>query len=143
MKTYYFKYIIMNTFAWNITLSWNTTIPKLDFDFVPNLSKNWDKVLFIFWDTELKKSSEIVEMLTQKLWELKYHDISISTEDKMELVNDTYEEWVYELATFEWEQVDFAEIYDRFQDFEEVVCVREAEDSLRFWNKVVKVDFVY
>ena len=82
-------------------------------------------------------------MLTEKFWELKHYDISISTEDKMELVNDTYEEWVYELATFEWEQVDFNEIYDRFQDFEEVVCIREAEDSLRFWNKVVKVDFVY
>ena len=133
----------MNTFAWNITLNWNSAIKWLDFDYVANLSKGWDKILFIFWDTELKTSLEIVNMLTEKLWELKNHDISISTEDKMELINDTYEEWVYELATFEWEQVDFAEILDRFWNFEEVVSIREAEESIRFWNKVVKVDFVY
>ena len=108
----------MNIFAWNVTLKWNVTIPKLDFDYVANLSKNGDKVLFVFWDTELTKSSEVIEMLTEKFWELKNYYISISTEDKMEFVNDTYEEWVYELASFEWEQVDFAEIFDRFQDFQ-------------------------
>jgi hypothetical protein len=133
----------MNTFAWNITLNWNKVISWLDFDYVANLSKTWDKVLFVFWDTKLNSSTEVIKMLEEKLWELKNHDISISTEDKMELINDTYEEWVYELATFEWEQVDFAEILDRFADFEEVVSVREAEISNRFWNKVVKVDFVY
>ena len=133
----------MNTFAWNITLNWNKIINWLDFDYVANLSKTWDKVIFIFWETELKSSKDIVQMLEEKLWELKNHDISIETEDKMELINDTYEEWVYELATFEWEQVDFAEILDRFWEFDEVVSIREAEISSRFWNKVVKVDFVY
>jgi hypothetical protein len=133
----------MNTFAWNVTLKWNSTIKTLDFDYVANLSKTWDKVLFVFWDTELKTSDQIIEMLTKKLWDLQNYDISISTEDKMELINDTYEEGVYELATFEWEQVDFAEIFDRFSDFDEVVSIREAEISEKFWNKVIKVDFVY
>lgn len=133
----------MNTFAWNITLNWNKIIKWLDYDYVENLSKTWDKVIFIFWDTELKSSSEIIKMLIEKLWELKNYDISISSEDKIELLNDTYEQWVYELATFEWEQVDFNEIVDRFWDFEEVVSIREAEISNKFWNKVVKVDFVY
>ncbi len=82
-------------------------------------------------------------MLKEKLWELKNYDISISTEDKMDIINSTYSEWVYELATFEWEQVDFEEINSRFCDFEEVVSIREAEISEKFWNKVVKVDFVY
>jgi len=133
----------MNIFAWNITLNWNKVVSWIDFDYVESLSKTWDKVIFFFWDTEFSKSSEIIEMFSEKFWELKNYDISISTEDKMELVNDTYEEWVYELATFEWEQVDFNEIFDRFWDFEEVVSVREAEVSSRFWNKVVKVDFIY
>jgi len=31
-------------------------------------------------------------MLKEKLGELKNYDISVSTEDKMELINDTYEE---------------------------------------------------
>ena len=133
----------MNNFAWNVTLKWNKAISWFDYDYVANLSKTWDKVVFIFWETELKTSNDIVKMLEDKLWELKNHDISIETEAKIELINDTYEEWVYELATFEWEQADFAEILDRFQDFDEVVSIREAEISNRFWNKVIKVDFVY
>lgn len=133
----------MNTFAWNLTLNWNKVISWLDYDFVANLSKTWDKVIYIFWDTELDTSEKLLEMLKEKLGEFKDFDISISTEDKMELVNSTYEEWVYELATFEWEQVDFEEINERFKDFEEVVSIREAEISKKFWNKVIKVDFVY
>lgn len=133
----------MNTFAWNITVNWNTTISWLDCDFIANLSTTWDKVIFVFGDTELKTSAEVLEMLRNKLGEIKNYDISISTEDKMDIINSTYEEWVYELATFEWEQVDFNEIMDRFKDFEEVVSIREAEVSSKFWNKVVKVDFVY
>ena len=133
----------MNTFAWNITLKWNRVIKDIDFDYIENLSISWDKVIFIFWDTELKTSLEVVKMLEEKLWEFKNHDISISTEDKLEIVWWDYEEWVYELASFEWEQVDFKDILDRFTDFDGVISVREAEISTRFWNKVVKVDFVY
>jgi hypothetical protein len=82
-------------------------------------------------------------MLGSELWEFKNHDISISTEDKIEIINVAYEEWIYEVATFEWEEVTFAEIMDRFADFEEVISIREAELSQKFWNKTIKVDFVY
>ncbi len=133
----------MNTFAWNITLVWNKKITWLDFDYVENLSKDWNKVLFIFWDTEFKTSNEIIAILKDKLWELKNYDISISTEDKMSIIWDTFEEWVYELATFEWEQVDYDEILERFTDFDWVISIREAEISNKFWNKVIKVDFIY
>jgi len=133
----------MNIFSWSITLTWNKVISWLEFDYVENLSKTGDKIVFIFWDTELKKSTEVLDMLREKLWELKNYDISISSEDKMELIHSTYEEWVYELATFEWEQVDFEEIHDRFKDFDEVVAIREAEISEKFWNKKIKVDFIY
>lgn len=133
----------MNIFSWSVTLTWNKVISWLEFDYVENLSKTWDKIIFIFWDTELKKSTEVLDMLREKLWELKNYDISISSEDKMELIHSTYEEWVYELATFEWEQVDFEEIHDRFKDFDEVVAIREAEISEKFWNKKIKVDFIY
>jgi hypothetical protein len=133
----------MNIFSWSITLTWNKVISWLEFDYVENLSKTGDKIVFIFWDTELKKSTEVLDMLREKLWELKNYDISISSEDKMELIHSTYEEWVYELATFEWEQVDFEEIHDRFKDFDEVVAIREAEVSEKFWNKKIKVDFIY
>lgn len=132
----------MNIFAWNITLVGNKKI-ELDFDFIENISKNWDKVIFVFWETELETSSELLKMFEEKLWDFKNYDLSISSEDNMEIIWETYEEWIYELATFEWEEVSFDEIFDRFKDFEEVVSIREAEDSERFWNKKIKVDFVY
>ena len=133
----------MNKFAWNITLDWNPSVSKVDFDYIENLSKNWNKVLFVFWETELNSSEELITMLKDKLWEMLNHDISISTENKLNIVWESYEEWLYELASFEWEEVDFAEIVDRFVEIEEVVSIREAEVSKRFWNKVIKVDFVY
>lgn len=132
----------MNIFAWNITLVGNKKI-DLDFDFIENISKNGDKVIFVFWETELKTSAELLKMFEEKLWSIKNYDLSISSEDNIEIIWESYEEWIYELATFEWEEVSFDEIFDRFKDFEEVVSIREAEDSERFWNKKIKVDFVY
>lgn len=133
----------MNTFAWNITLKWNKFISWLDFDYVENISKDWNKVLFIFWDTDLESSEGVVKMLQENLGEILNFDISISSEEKVSILWDSFEEWVYELATFEWEQVDFDEFLDRFSDFDWVVSIREAETSNKFWNKVIKVDFVY
>lgn len=133
----------MNTFAWTVTLKWNKVIKDLDFDYIENLSTTWNKVIFIFWDTEFKTSKEVILMLEEKMWEFLNFDISISSEDKIEIIWADYEEWVYELASFEWEQVEFKEILDRFTDFEWVVSVREAEVSNKFWNRVIKVDFVF
>lgn len=134
----------MNTFAWNITLKWNKTIiGKLDFDYVENISKDWNKVLYVFGDTDMENSEELSDMFTELLWEVLYYDVSLSSEDKVSILWDSFEEWVYELASFEWEQVDFDEILDRFSDFDWVISIREAEISNKFWNKVIKVDFVY
>ena len=132
----------MNVFAGNFTLNGNKKI-DLDFDFVESLSKNGDKIVFVFWETELKTSKEILDMIIQSVWELKNYDISISSEDNIEIVNLAYEEGIYEIATFEWEEVDFNEIFDRFKDFEEVVAIREVEVSEKFGNKKIRVDFVY
>ena len=132
----------MNVFAGNFTLNGNKKI-DLDFDFVESLSKNGDKIVFIFWETELKTSKEVLDMIIENVWELKNHDISISSEDNIEIVNLAYDEWIYEIATFEWEEVDFNEIFDRFKDFEEVVAIREVELSEKFGNKKIRVDFVY
>ncbi|MDD2907466.1 MAG: hypothetical protein PHH98_02385 [Candidatus Gracilibacteria bacterium] len=132
----------MNIFSGNFTMVGNKKI-DLDFDFVESLAKNGDKIVFVYGETEMKTSSEIVEMLKSTVGELRNYDISISTEDKVEIVNLAYEEGIYELATFEGEEVDFDEIMDRFKDFEEVVSIRETEISERFGNKKIRIDFVY
>ncbi|MDP2091287.1 MAG: hypothetical protein Q8K30_06855 [Candidatus Gracilibacteria bacterium] len=134
----------MNTFAGNITLKGNKTIiGQLEFDYVENLSKDGNKVLYIFGDTDIETSTDFIAMLKELFGEILNYDISLSSEDKMSILGDSYEEGVYELATFEGEQVDFDEILDRFSDFDGVISIREAENSSRFGNKVVKVDFVY
>lgn len=132
----------MNKFAWNITIKWNSKV-ELEIDFIESLSKNWDKNIFFFWETELNSSEEILDSFREIFPEILNYDISIETEKKIKIVWESYEEWLYELATFEWEEVNFDEIFERFEDFEEVVCVREAEISEKFGNKKVKVDFVY
>lgn len=132
----------MNIFSWNFTLKGNKKI-DLDFDFVETISKSWDKVVFVFGETELKTSKDLLLHIVEQVWELKNYDLSISSEEKVEIINLAYDDGIYELATFEWEEVSFQEIYDRFKDFEEVVSIREVEISDRFWNKKVRVDFVY
>lgn len=131
----------MNKFAWNITVKWNSKV-DLEFDFVESLSRTWDKNIFFFWETELNSSQEILESFKEK-FEILDYDITIETENKIEIIWESYEEWLYEVATFEWEEVSFDEIFDRFSEFEEVVSVREGEISEKFWNKKIKVDFVY
>jgi hypothetical protein len=134
----------MNTFAGNITLKWNKVIASdFEYDFIESLSKTWDKNLYIFGETEIKKSSELIKYFEEKIWELKNFDISISTEDKIELMEYDFEEWMYEMVSFEWEFIEFNEIKERFINHDAIFSIREAEISERFWNKIVRVDFVY
>jgi len=132
----------MNIFSWNITLDGNKKI-DLDFDYIESISKSWNKIVFVFWETELKTKKELVESLEKSVWKILNYDISISSESKIDILNSAYEEGIYEIASFEWEEVTFDEIVDRFKNFEEVISVRESEVSQKFWNKTIKVDFVY
>ena len=131
----------MNKFAWNITLKWNPKV-DLDFDFVESLGKTGNKNIFVFGETDENTKEWILKFFEEK-FEVLNSDLSIETEEKIEIIWESYEEWLYEVASFEWEEVDFKEIFERFEEFEEVVCVREAWVSEKFWNKIIKVDFVY
>lgn len=131
----------MNKFAWNITIKWNPKV-DLDFDFVESLGKTGNKNIFVFGETDETTKDWILKFFEEK-FEVLNSDLSIETEEKIEIIWESYEEWLYEVASFEWEEVDFKEIFERFEEFEEVVCVREAWVSEKFWNKIIKVDFVY
>jgi len=134
----------MQQVVWTINLSENNKIPEsFDFDYVASLSKNWEKNLYIFWETEIKSSKEFVEYCEKELWKISSYDISISSEEKILLEPYDYEIWVYECATFEWEQVTFSEIKNRFEESDSFFSIREAWISEKFWNKIIKVDFVY
>lgn len=131
----------MNKFAWNITLKWNPKV-DLDFDFVESLGKTGNKNIFVFGEADETTKDWILKFFEEK-FEVLNSDLSIETEEKIEIIWESYEEWLYEVASFEWEEVDFKEIFERFEEFEEVICVREAWVSEKFWNKIIKVDFVY
>ena len=134
----------MNTFAWNITLNWNIEISKdFKFDYLETLSKSWDKNLYLFWETDYKTSKEIVDFLVSTFWELKSCDISISSENKIELMPYDFEEEIYEVVSFEWEEIDFNEIKDRFREHDAIFSIRECEVSPKFWNKIIRADFIY
>jgi hypothetical protein len=134
----------MNIFAWNITIKGNLLIPDdFPYDYIENLSLSWDKTLYLFWETDFNSSDELVNYFVSKIWELNNFDISISTEDKIEVIPYDFEEWVYEVVSFEWEQITFEEIKDRFLEHDAMFSVREVEESSKFWNKVIRVDFIY
>ena len=134
----------MNTFAWNITLNWNIEISKdFKFDYLETLWKSWDKNLYLFWETEYKTSKEMIDFFTSVFWELKSYDISISCENKIELMPYDFDEELYEVVSFEWEEIDFNEIKERFKEHDAIFSIRECELSSKFWNKIIRADFIY
>jgi hypothetical protein len=134
----------MNLVVWNISLVWNIEIPKsFDFDVIEIVSETWNKNIYLFWETEITSSEDFISMCSKEMGEIRNYDLSISTEDNIELSAYDFEEWIYELASFEWKEVTFEEIKDRFSEHDAIFSVREAEVSEKFWNRVIKADFVY
>ncbi len=133
----------MNVFAGNILVSGEVVVELEEFDYIESFSASWEKSVYIFWETEMKTSQELIEYFESKLWKISCYDISISSEDAVWVVPYDYEAWIYECSTFEWENVSFDDITERFEDVEWVFAIREAELSPMFWNRKIKVDFIY
>lgn len=130
----------MNIFAGNITLKHKTKIPELDLDIIPA----GDAGFFIMGaDESLQSSQEVIDYLEKNIGELESYDISIESEDELEILSSEYEDWVYECVSFEGPETSFDDIIERFADSGEVICIRQAEDSKKYGNRVIKVDFVY
>ena len=134
----------LNKVVWSIKLVENNPVPEsFDFDSVASLSKSGERHLFIFGETEINTSKEFLKYCEKELGKISSHDISISTEDNILLEPYDYEDEIYEVASFEWEQVSFEEIKKRFEESDSFISIREAGISEKFWNKIIKVDFVY
>lgn len=130
----------MNTFAWNLQLkSWDIDPQAYDFDIV----EAWNRTYFVMGEIDISTSKGVVEYLTETLGELARYDISISTEDLIDVFAEWYDDGVYEVVSFEWADVVFENISERFDGVDEVCVVREAGKSEIFWNTIIKVDFLY
>lgn len=132
----------MNKLAWSITYYWN-----LDFSFekslsyiVNNIKDNVNNIFFI-WETSIETSSLFVENFSNKLnWEILWYDISISSEDKINIFNNSDLEWKYSFLAINW--LDFDTVFEKYKDIEKIVSIREAENSKILWNRVIKIDFI-
>ena len=135
----------MNYFAGSITFAWNVTLSFKDrsFNFVKNMTKDNNSNVFFFWETTKKTSSELVEFFKEiVLWDVISYDLSISTEDKIEILEDEQIDWEYNVMSISWINTSFEDILDNFWEGEEVISIRESEDSKAFWNKIIKVDVI-
>ena len=101
----------------------------------------WNTTLLIFWET--KNDPKTLKKQLESIWEIISYDVSHSEENKLMLLNKKVEWEVHESVTFEWIEAAYEAIVDRFAENYEVVAIREAKISELFWNKVVKVDFIY
>ncbi len=133
----------MNQVCGNIRVKMESKFDLKDFEIVENSWLSWTKVIYFYGETELKTSEEFLKYLKKNSLEILDFDISISSEDKIFINEFELWDWLYELVSFEWEQVNFDEIRERFEDSEEVISIREWEVSKKFWNRIIKADFVY
>jgi len=134
----------MNNFAGTVTFKKEIDTKKIQEKYLLIETEESEfTTLFIFGKTPLETSDELIEQF-ETLWELEAYDISISTEDNMKMLNNEFEkDGLYEVASFESPAADLRDIIERFQDSFEVICIREAEESEKFGNRIVKADFIY
>lgn len=97
--------------------------------------------LLVFWETKKNMIETQDELKT--LWEIISIDLSHSEQDKIMLLNKKIEGDIHESVTFEWIEVAYEWIVDRFAESYEVVAIREAGDSEKYGNKIIKAEFIY
>lgn len=130
----------MIIFAGNVTFSDIVSLEDIDIDTI----QSWEKTFFIMGALEeVESSKDLVSFLNKHVWGLTHYDISIESEDELEILSSEYEQWVYECVSFEGADTSYEDILERFAESSEVICVRTAEDSHKYSNKIIKADFIY
>lgn len=132
----------LKKFSWNITFKWKIDTSKLKYQFLETYMEDWTINLLIFWKT---KSISLDELLLEftGIWEITDTDITHEADWKIVLLNNKVEWTIYELVSFEWVEICFEEILERFAESIEIVSIRESKDSKKFANKIIKADFIY
>ncbi|MDA7494834.1 hypothetical protein N8455_00670 [Candidatus Gracilibacteria bacterium] len=134
----------MNNFAGTFTFLGKIDLTKIqDKHLIIPCDETENTNIFVFGKTKLDSIEELVKSYGE-YGELDAYDVSISSEDNMTMLNNEIDkEGVYEVASFESANINLRDITQRFQDSFEVICVREAEESEKFGNRVIRVDFIY
>lgn len=138
----------MNKFAWSVTFEWNIDNPELPFKYILNKTDRWDTLIFCLWETEITSSMKLIDFIKEKVWSvLVSYDISIETEDKIRLIKmwkdlKFFTTWTkhskYEMIKKVW--IDFETVVNNFQNEFDVVSIREAEEDIENWWRIIKID---
>lgn len=143
-KNILWLYFFMHKTAWNITFEQQINFEIKDLYFVESFNPIWTYTYFFYWKTYIKTSIELLQELEKTAW-VKYinQDISISTEDDLEIYTDKKVEGVYTMISIEWSKEDFKSVLDKFKNSSSfIVSIRESQNSPRFGNRIIKVDIV-
>ncbi len=134
----------MNNFAGTLTFRWQVVLNKIQEKYLVSKSDDsHNTTVFIFGKTLSETSEEILKEYAN-VWELYAYDISISTEDNMTMLNNEVDkEGLYEVVSFESPVADIRNVVERFQDSFEIISIREAEESEKYGNRVIRADFIY
>lgn len=134
----------MNKIAGTIVYKWfldEEKLEALEYNCFDTPLETGNTTLLVFWET--KSDVKKIKTELESLWEVIHYDISHSDENRLMLLNKKIEWEVHESVSFEWIEAVYEAIIDRFAENYEVVAIREAEDSVKFGNRVVRVDFIY
>lgn len=137
----FYYYIIMNKLAWTIIYEGNLNLDNFDLQYVINHIKENIYIIFLFWETNMQTSKEVIEYVRWKInWSILNYDISISTEDKLKLYS--FKKWNYVLKTISWKNIDFDKVTSSINNAGNIVSIREAEENKIYWNRIIKIDYL-
>lgn len=134
--------INMNNIAGSISYTWEINLEsELSIKYVVNKIKNDFYNIFLVWNTNINSSLEFLENFRWKLnWKILGYDISISTEDKINILNNWNLEWKYSFLAINWSNFD--DVLNKYSYMKNIISIREAEESKVLWNRVIKIDLI-
>lgn len=134
----------MNKIAWSILFEKQIDFVIEDLFFVETSNSDWTFNYFLYWKTYINTSLEMISKLEKMAWikSINY-DISISTEDSLEIYQEIKIDWIYTITSIEWAAENFDSVVSKFSDSSPyIISIREAESSNKFWNRIIKIDIV-
>lgn len=134
----------MYKIAWNLTYEQQIMFDIDHLNFVENINPTGSYTYFFYGKTYNKTSIDFIKEIQSytKLKPINY-DVSISSEDEIEIYTEKQVEGLYTIISIEWSAEDFNTVLDKFKDSSPyIVSIRETNSSQVFWNRTIKIDIV-
>ncbi len=134
----------MHKTAGNFTYEQQIKFDIEHLNFVENLNPTGSYTYYFYGETYAKTSVDFLKEIQSytKIRPINY-DVSISSEDEIEIYTEKHIDWIYTIISIEWSAENFETVLDKFGDSSpHIVSIRETNNSKIFWNRVIKVDIV-